>query len=149
MTERPDLAEMLRPVVQSLIAAELPVLAAHDVSMWGYVVLGALDNGTVRTQASLAEAVGADKTRIIDTLDKLQAAGLITREPDPRDRRARILAITAKGRTVRRAIRERIQANENRLLERLPPADREGFLNAARALHRLPREEFMERGHQP
>ncbi|WP_346433802.1 MarR family winged helix-turn-helix transcriptional regulator [Nonomuraea composti] len=143
MTERPDLAEMLRPVVQSLIAAELPVLAAHDVSMWGYVVLGALDNGTVRTQASLAEAVGADKTRIIDTLDKLQAAGLITREPDPRDRRARILAITAKGRTVRRAIRDRIQANENRLLERLPPADREGFLNAARALHRLPREEFM------
>ncbi|AQZ61944.1 MarR family transcriptional regulator [[Actinomadura] parvosata subsp. kistnae] len=143
MTERPDLAEMLRPVVQSLIAAELPVLAAHDVSMWGYVVLGALDNGTVRTQASLAEAVGADKTRIIDTLDKLQAAGLITREPDPRDRRARILAITGKGRTVRRAIRDRIQANENRLLERLPPADREGFLNAARALHRLPREEFM------
>ncbi|SDJ44364.1 MarR family winged helix-turn-helix transcriptional regulator [Nonomuraea jiangxiensis] len=145
MTSRRDLAEMLYPLLQSLIAAEVPVLAAHGVSMWGYAVLGALEDGSVRTQAALAEAIGADKTRIIGTLDKLQATGLITRTPDPRDRRARILTITDEGREVRGSVRAEIQAHEERLLARLPEADRDGFLRALEALHRLPREDITDR----
>src|SRR5487761_1599393 len=94
---RRDLAAMLQPVVRALIAAELPVLARHGISMWGYVVLNALDGGPARTQAALAQAIGADKTRIIATLDELQQAGLITRDPDPADRRARLLSITEAG----------------------------------------------------
>ncbi|MCK2215412.1 MarR family transcriptional regulator [Actinomadura sp. ATCC 31491] len=137
---------MMQALLQSLIAAELPVLAAHDVTMWGYVVLGALEDQAVRTQNALAEAIGADKTRIIGTLDRLQAAGLITREPDPRDRRARVLAITERGRAVREAVRARIQSNENRLLARLSPADRAGLLNALRTLSELPREEITGAG---
>ncbi|WP_197093544.1 MarR family winged helix-turn-helix transcriptional regulator [Nonomuraea sp. SBT364] len=140
MTSRRDLAEMLHPLLRSLVAAERPVLAAHGVSMWGYAVLGALDDGSVRTQAALADAIGADKTRIIGTLDTLQAAGLITREPDPRDRRARILAITGAGREIRRSVRAEIQAGEERLLAHLPEADRRGFLRALHALHRLARQ---------
>src|SRR5947199_10709897 len=107
---RRDLASMLHPLVRSLIAAEMPVLEAHGVSMWGYVVLSALDDSPVRTQAALAEAIGADKTRIIPILDELQDGGMIAREVDPDDRRVRLLSITAKGRKVRRAVRAKIQA---------------------------------------
>ncbi|MEU7897454.1 MarR family transcriptional regulator [Nonomuraea sp. NPDC049152] len=143
MTERRDLAAILHPLVQSLVAAELPVLAAHGISMWGYAVLGALDDRSVRTQSALAEAIGADKTRIISTLDKLQHAGLISREPDPGDRRARILAITDEGRRIRRSVRAVIQANEDRLLARLPAADRQGFLRAVQMLSELSREDVV------
>jgi DNA-binding MarR family transcriptional regulator len=139
---RPDLAAMLQPLTQALIDAELPVLAAHGVSMWGYVVLGALDGGPVRTQAALAEQIGADKTRIIGALDRLQAAGLISREPDPRDRRVRQLAITPAGHELRAAVQADIQAGEERLLARLRPADRTIFLRAARALAGLGRAEL-------
>src|SRR5580692_10627108 len=66
---RPDLAAMLQPVVRALIEAELPVLARHDVTMWGYVVLSALQGAPQSTQSALAERIGADKTRIIATLD--------------------------------------------------------------------------------
>lgn len=138
--ERRDLAAMLHPLARSLVAAELPVLAAHEISMWGYVVLSALENSPVRTQASLAAAIGADKTRIIGTLDNLQASGLISRTPDPIDRRARLLSCTDEGRNVYKAARADIQANENRLLDRLPPADRHGFLRAVRTLSALPPE---------
>ncbi|NUS06474.1 MAG: MarR family transcriptional regulator [Nonomuraea sp.] len=124
--------------MRSLIAAEQPVLAAHEVSMWGYAVLTALADTAVRTQAALAEAIGADKTRIIGTLDRLQDAGLITRDPDPGDRRARILAITPEGRRIHRSIRACIRAGEDRLLQRLPPADRDAFLRAVRTLARPP-----------
>ena len=141
-TRRRDLAAMLHPLVRALIAAELPVLARHGISMWGYVVLNALDSSPPRTQAALAQAIGADKTRIIGTLDELQRAGLITREPDPDDRRVRLLAITAAGRQVRAAAQTAIQANEDRVLASLPSADRQTFLRAVEVLAALPQEEI-------
>jgi DNA-binding MarR family transcriptional regulator len=133
--ERPDLAAMLYPLVRALIAAEMPVLAAHEVSMWGYSVLTVLDETPVRTQAALAETIGADKSRIIGTLDELQDAGLIERTPDPDDRRVRLLSITTQGRRVRRSVRKDIRAREDRLLAKLPRGDREAFLRVLRALH--------------
>ncbi|WP_328524324.1 MarR family winged helix-turn-helix transcriptional regulator [Kribbella sp. NBC_00359] len=133
--ERPDLAAMLYPLVRALIAAEMPVLAAHEVSMWGYSVLTVLDETPVRTQAALAETIGADKSRIIGTLDELQDAGLIERTPDPDDRRVRLLSITTQGRRVRRSVRKDIRAREDRLLAKVPRADREAFLRVLRALH--------------
>jgi DNA-binding MarR family transcriptional regulator len=139
---RRDLAAMLQPLVRALIAAELPVLARHGISMWGYVVLNALDGGPARTQAALAQAIGADKTRIIAILDELQQAGLITREPDPADRRARLLSITQAGQQARLAAQTAIQANENRILSRLPAADRQAFLRAAQTLSALPPDEI-------
>jgi DNA-binding MarR family transcriptional regulator len=105
-------------------------------------VLNALEDGPARTQAALAQAIGADKTRIIATLDGLQQAGLITREPDPADRRIRLLAISAAGREVRADAQSAIQANEDRVLARLEPADRRSFLRVARILSALPAEEI-------
>jgi DNA-binding MarR family transcriptional regulator len=133
--ERPDLAAMLYPLVRELIALELPVLAAHEVSMWGYSVLTALDDTPVRTQAALAEAIGADKSRIIGTLDELQQSGLIERTPDPADRRVRLLSITPQGRRVRRTVRKEIQAQEEQVLTALDPADRKTFLRILQELH--------------
>nr|BFE69039.1 hypothetical protein GCM10020092_023400 [Actinoplanes digitatis] len=105
-SDRPDLAAMAARLARSLVAAERPVLAAHDVSMWGYVVLGALADEPMRTQAALARAIGADKTRIIGTLDELQERALIEREPDPDDRRVRLLRLTpSRAAPVRRGAR--------------------------------------------
>ncbi|KUH82238.1 MULTISPECIES: MarR family winged helix-turn-helix transcriptional regulator [unclassified Mycobacterium] len=137
-SRRPDLAAMLAPLLRRLIALETPILASHDVSMWGYSVLVALDESPVRTQAALAEAIGADKTRIIPTLDELQAKGYIERRPDPADRRARLLAITDEGRALKDAVQAEIQRGEERWLSVLPAAERRAFL---RALHEMTRVE--------
>ena len=59
-SRRPDLAAMLAPLLRELVAAEEPVLQAHGLTMWGYVVLLALDRSSMRTQAALAAAIGAD-----------------------------------------------------------------------------------------
>src|SRR6202789_4221472 len=99
---RPDLAEMLVDLARKTVAAEQPVLAAHGLSMWGYIVLSALDRSPIRTQAALAEAIGADKTRILPTLDEVQQHGHIARIPDPDDRRARLLEITESGRSIKK-----------------------------------------------
>lgn len=119
---------MLAPLLRDMAAAELPVLEAHDLTMWGYVVLCALDGGPVRTQAALAEAIGADKTRIIRTLDDLQDRGHIERQVDPEDRRVRLLAITAKGQKVKDAAQSEIQRGEERWLGALSADERRTFL---------------------
>lgn len=129
---------MLAPLLRELITAEQPVLEAHGVTMWGYVVLSALDRSAMRTQAALAEAIGADKTRIIRTLDELQQQGFIEREADPDDRRVRLLAITEAGRAVKDAVQREIQRGEERWLAELSADDRRVFL---RVLQQLTREE--------
>jgi DNA-binding MarR family transcriptional regulator len=125
---------MLAPLVREMTAAELPVLEAHGLSMWGYNVLLALDRSAIRTQAALAEAIGADKTRIIAILDELQQNGLIERVPDPEDRRARILAITKEGRRVKEAVQAAIQRGEEHWLGTLSATDRAVFLRVLEQL---------------
>ena len=125
---------MLAPLVRDMTAAELPVLEANGLSMWGYSVLVALDRSAIRTQAALAEAIGADKTRIIAILDELQDKGLIERVADPEDRRARLLAITKDGRRVKEATQDAIQRGEERWLGALSADDRATFLRILQEL---------------
>lgn len=126
--DRPDLAAMLAPLVRDLIDAEQPVLHAHGLTMWGYTVLLALDRSPMRSQNALADAIGADKTRIIPTLDELQQRGYIERHPDPDDRRVRLLAVTDSGREVKYAAQTAIQRGEERWLGALSGDDRRTFL---------------------
>ena len=133
---RRDLAAMIVPLGRALTAAETPTLAAHGLTMWGYVVLLRLQTMAVRTQAALAAEIGADKTRIIAVLDQLQRDGLITREADPADRRVNLLSLTPEGRRRCDSAQEAIQANETRLLAApgLAEADVQGFLRVLETL---------------
>lgn len=142
---RPDLAAMTTALNRSLVAAELPVLAEHGLTMWAYAVLLALGEHPLRTQAALAEAIGADKTRIIGVLDELQDRGLIDRQRDPADRRARLLSLTPDGHRVRDSAQAAIRRGEERLLARLPERERAGFLAGLIALSALPAEDVIGR----
>jgi DNA-binding MarR family transcriptional regulator len=138
--DRRDLAAMFAPLTRALIAREEPVLSAHDISMWGYIVLTALVEQPVRTQAALAAAISADKSRIIGVLDELQRRGLIQRQPDESDRRVHLLSLTPAGDRLRRSVEAAIRRTEEQVLGVLPPADREAFLRSLRALYELPLE---------
>ena len=133
-TERSDLAAMAVRLSRGLMAVEQPILAAHEVSMWGYAVLSTLREEPVRAQSALARAIGADKTRLIPVLDELQRRGLIEREPDPADRRVHLLRLTRAGRDLQASAQAGIRAEEVRLLARLPAADRAAFVRSLQFL---------------
>ncbi len=133
--DRRDLAAMFAPLTRALIAREEPVLHEHDISMWGYIVLTALVEQQVRTQAALAQAINADKSRIIGVLDDLQQRGLIQRQPDTADRRVHLLSLTPAGDKLRRSVEAAIRRREEEVLAGLPPADREVFLRSLKALY--------------
>jgi DNA-binding MarR family transcriptional regulator len=133
--DRRDLAAMFAPLTRALIAREEPVLLAHDISMWGYIVLTALVEQPVRTQAALAQAINADKSRIIGVLDELQERGLIQRQPDEADRRVHLLSLTPAGDRLRRSVEAGIRRREEQVLAVLPPAERDAFLRSLKALY--------------
>ena len=119
---------MFARITRRLIDAERPLLDAHGLSMWGYVALTHLARGPAETQLALAAAIGHDKTRLIAVLDALEADGLITREPDPNDRRARLVRITPAGLARHAAAVADIRAMEDELLGGLGASDREALL---------------------
>jgi DNA-binding MarR family transcriptional regulator len=141
--DRRDLAAMFAPLTRALIAREEPVLRAHDISMWGYIVLTALVEQPVRAQSALAQAIHADKSRIIAVLDELQERGLIHRQPDDADRRVHLLSLTPAGDRLRRSVEAGIRRREEEVLDLLPPADREVFLRSLKALYKR-RPELMK-----
>ena len=140
--DRRDLAAMFAPLTRALISREEPVLHENDISMWGYIVLTALVEHPVRTQAALAKAINADKSRIIGILDELQERGLIRRQPDEADRRVHLLSLTPAGDRLRRAVEAGIRRREEEVLSVLEPAERDAFLESLKALY-VRRDEIM------
>lgn len=70
-------------------AAELSLSSAQAC------VLGRLDER--RGMGALAEELGCDASNITQIVARLEALGLVIREPDPRDRRGRLVARTPEG----------------------------------------------------
>jgi MarR family transcriptional regulator, organic hydroperoxide resistance regulator len=133
--DRRDLAAMFAPLARTLVTREEPALRAHGISMWGYVVLTALAEQPVRTQAALAQAISADKSRIIGVLDELQERGLISRRPDTSDRRVHLLSLTPAGERLRGAVQAASRESEEEVLATVPAADRDAFLRSVTALY--------------
>ncbi|MFD0427023.1 MarR family winged helix-turn-helix transcriptional regulator [Streptomyces parvus] len=88
-----------------------------------YLVLVALAGGEPPSQLALAKEVSLDRTVMTYLLDDLEAHGLVTRRPDPRDRRARQVLITDTGRTRLGEVRQSLAAAEARLLTDLDEDD--------------------------
>jgi DNA-binding MarR family transcriptional regulator len=126
--DRDDLAAMFTRVARRLGEAEQPLLARHQLSMWSYIVLSHLARGAVRTQLELADAIRYDKTRLITLLDDLETKGLITREPDPADRRARRVRLTSSGRQRHLAAQTDIRSMEEDVLSGLSASQRANLL---------------------
>lgn len=134
-----DLAALAASLAQRLAAAERPILDAHGLSMWDYVALSHLARAPAGTQLELAQAIRYDKTRLIALLDGLEAGGLITRTPDPADRRAKVVELTAAGAARHAEAQRAIRTMEDDVLGALPDAERARLRRAlARALEAIP-----------
>ncbi|MEV4149255.1 MarR family transcriptional regulator [Amycolatopsis sp. NPDC049691] len=119
-----DLGALCAGAARALAEAERPVLESHGLTMWQYVVLSALSTGAAASQLVLAQQIHYDKTRLIALLDGLEAAGLVTRAPDPADRRARVVRLTEAGISRHAAVRAAIRELEERMLAGLSAEER-------------------------
>ena len=108
---------------------------AHGVSeakALPLVLIGRL--GGEPRQNALAEAVGIEGPSLVRLLDQLEAAGLVTRKEDPTDRRAKVLSLTATGRSVVARIEADLDRLRKAVFSKVSASDLEASLRVFQAI---------------
>ncbi|MHB8879859.1 MAG: MarR family winged helix-turn-helix transcriptional regulator, partial [Myxococcaceae bacterium] len=70
---------------------------------------------------SLASILHLHPSTLTGILDRLSRRGLLSRRPDPRDRRRALLGLTAKGRRFEVSTEGTVEAGVRRVLSQVPP----------------------------
>ena len=91
----------------------------------GHQVLEASTRRPPVSQSVIAQEIGCDRTVMTYLLDDLEREGLLTRRPDPADRRSRQVVATDKGVERLEQLRELIVRAQDHVLQDLDEADRQ------------------------
>jgi DNA-binding MarR family transcriptional regulator len=83
-------------------------------------------------QQEIGAAMGIDPSTMVSLIDDLESSGLAKRRPHPRDRRAREIAITPKGRRALERGRGLAMQVEDEVLRGLTAAERRQLLTLLR-----------------
>jgi DNA-binding MarR family transcriptional regulator len=128
------LADAFWAVTRLLRAQTRNALQPWHISPSQVRALGVLSRHGEMRLSAVAEHLRIAPRSATEVVDDLQQRGLAERRPDPSDRRATLVALTADGAAKARAINETRAAEAERLFAALDPADR---AELARILRRL------------
>lgn len=104
----------------------------HDITSVQFAALDTLRHQPGLDQASLAAVIGYDRATIGGVVQRLEQKGLIRREVDEKDRRARRLALTPDGQAVLDRIGPIVEALQDEILGNLSDTERAQFVALAR-----------------
>ena len=130
-----DLGWALGVVFRGYVKAANAAFAGLPGGPRCYQVLAAATRSGVGRQLELAQHLGVDRTVMTYLLDDLEGAGLVERQPDPADRRARRIVATPAGRERLADLDRRLREAERHVLAGLDSdADRRAFRALLRQL---------------
>jgi DNA-binding MarR family transcriptional regulator len=122
-----DLGQALAALLRRYLDGAREAVADLPGGPRGYQVLLTSSRGACSNQATIATHLGIDRTVMTYLVDDLERAGMVERRPDPADRRARQVMVTAAGQDVLAAATERIRAVEDLVLAGLGSDDADLF----------------------
>jgi len=129
-----SLAEVFRGVARQLRHQTQRALAPWEVTPAQARALGVLTrHGSMRLGA-LSEYLRIAPRSATEVVDALEEARLVERRPDPEDRRATLVATTARGEEVATGIRAARAAEAEGFFARLDEADRASLSRILRTL---------------
>ncbi|WP_433333593.1 MarR family winged helix-turn-helix transcriptional regulator [Spirillospora sp. CA-294931] len=142
--ERPDLdvqplhvLSRVSRLARHLDRARRAVFAAHDLEPWEFDVLTALRRAGSPYELSpgrLLRATLVTSGTMTNRIDRLAAAGLVERHPDPQDKRGVLVRLTDAGRTRVDSAFADLLDREHAILDGLSPTDTKALADLLRTL---------------
>jgi DNA-binding MarR family transcriptional regulator len=118
-------AFLLKRLGHTVKERSMEAYEAAGANAFYYSVLAVLEEGDRDTQATIADALGYDRSWLVGLLDELEEAGLIERRRDPGDRRRHLVSLTPAGKKKLAELRKIAKRIEDELLGSLDAAQRE------------------------
>jgi len=104
-------------------------------SAWPIVMISRLGDGARPGQ--VADAVGIEPPSLVRIVDQLVAAGLVLRQDDPSDRRAKTLSLTMDGRRMADRLEKALVPFRRELFKDMPQADVEACVRVLMQLDQV------------
>jgi DNA-binding MarR family transcriptional regulator len=123
-----DLGWLCAQTLTAYLRAAEPAVQNLPGGMRGYLVLAAAASGCASNQLEVARRLGVDRSVMVGLLDNLEQAGLVTRTPNPTDRRERAIAVTPSGNKRLTAIQAQLARATQHVLSPLSAKQRDAFL---------------------
>jgi len=98
-------------------------------------VLVRLEKNEGVSQARLAELAEVDPMTMVRILDRMEADGLLERRPDPADRRARCLYLTARSKPLLEEIWRLSEVTRAEILAGISKSERDIFMTLLERMH--------------
>ena len=128
------LSELFWSVTRRLRHSARAALAPWDIAPSHSRALGVLMQHQALRLSELSDHLHIAPRSTTDVVDGLQERGLIERTPDPHDRRAMLVSLTAEGHRVGTAIRAARDADAEQFFGALSHADRDDLARILRTL---------------
>jgi DNA-binding MarR family transcriptional regulator len=128
------LADAFRSVSRQLRETSQETLAPWDINPSQFRALRVLNHHGAIRLSDLSGRLHIAPRSATEVVDALESRGLVERRPDPSDRRATLVELTAHGTSVLGAIRAARGTEAERLFDRLTPADRDHLARILRQL---------------
>jgi DNA-binding MarR family transcriptional regulator len=116
---------LLKHLTWAMKEHKLAAFEATGLNPMHYAVLALLDEGARETQATIADALGYDRSYLVGLLDELEERGLIERRRDPDDRRRHLVKLTPAGKETLTQLRSVMRRFEKQFLAPLDAEERE------------------------
>jgi DNA-binding MarR family transcriptional regulator len=103
--------------------------ASLDARGYHYRLLAALAQLGPASQAELGRRSGIHLSDMVTAVNELTDRGLVSRDPDPADRRRNVISLTAAGKRQLRRLEKRLTETQDELLAPLSPAQRQQLID--------------------